>query len=583
MSTILAEEGTPLPKKTHNPDLVLHLRERLHTLQPHTADTTLDRLAQELSWEIHRLVDFFVPPKLQEAVLHRNHLPEKWPLQNEIFSYISAELEDQKTLWPPGVAVQSMAEWTEKPLNKVSGRQKVGSILLQLTKKGLNLKVEPRSILEVEEERGIGIWDLVPVGDQPVPVLGIALIYQAFQDVEAGIRRPVIAIDASQQHHSLLSNMRDWPQDRIRHRGGLMEAQATPDDLSRIELFSAGEPVQLNLPWNEQSPHDSTIEALRRLRGSKGLRHWCALQRLFSVEGRRQGWVRWLLDEHLDAMGYDERQIRDQKVRDEAAAEVEALAALELAVYGKDKVLRHRAPLLLVGNRHERLVESQWKLDGMELRINDMLYRGVRESNGKIGNNWMPAPTELARLDHVRQPYVHALGLVFSIRVRWRLGEGESHLALKGRNLLGMAGIELQPGRPKRAWTSLKETLQSLEQIGLLQEFRWDSDEESWSLDGTCRMYPSAWLLDRVRYGVVVAEASPEDDRPLTGKELKLWREKRGWSQRELAKKLGMNQGSIHTAEAQAEHMLGSRLRKRLQQLSEELSPQQTPLGEDEE
>lgn len=565
--------------RSYNPDLELRLLERLQKIRP--ADS--GPLARELAREIHRLVHFFVPAKLQEAVLHRANLSEKWPLYGEDVLQRPGLVDDQETLWPPGVAVQSMAEWTEKPLNKISGKQKLGSHLLNLTRKGLNLKAEARSVLEVEEERGIGIWDVLPLGDQPVPILGIALIYQAFQDVEAGIRRPVIAIDASQQHHSLISNMRDWPQDRIRHRGGQIDAQPTPDDVTRIELFSAGEPVQLNLPWGEQSPHDSTIEALRRLRGSKGLRHWCALQRLFSVEGRRQGWVRWLLDEHLDAMGYDERQIRDQKVRDEAAAEVEALATLELAVYGRDKVLRARAPLLLVGNRHERLVESQWKLDGMELRINDLIYRGVREPNGKLGSNWMPAPTELARLDHVRQPYVHALGLVFSIRVRWRLGEGESHLALKGRNILAMAGIELQPGRPKRAWTSLKETLQSLEQIGMLERFVWDTEAEAWSLDGTCRLFPSSWLLDRVQFGVVVPEPPPADDRPLTGKELRVWREKRGWSQRELAKKLAMNQGSIYAAENQADHMLGVRLRRQLAHLVEELARPSNVLADDEE
>lgn len=561
------------------------LRARIEPLQDEQVPP--EPLAPLLVQEIYQLVQQLVPLRLQDAVLHRSHIPEKWPLRGETYKNLRVPtLSEEEAHWPPGVAVQSLAEWIEKPLNKQSGKQKLGSHVLQLSRKGLNPKAEPRCLAEVleEENRGIGIWDWIFFGGngtQQVPILGIALIFQAFQDVDAGSKRPFIAIDASQQHHSLISNMRDWPQDRQRHRGASLQAQPTPDDITRIELFSSGEPVQLNLPVQHVSPHDSTIEALRRLRGSKGLRHWCALQRLFSVEGRRQGWVRWLLDEHLQAMGYDERQVRDQKVRDEAAAEVEALTALELAVYGRDKVLRYRAPLLLVGNRHERLVESHWKLDGMELRINDILYRGVREPGGKVGNNWMPAPTELAKLDHVRQPYVHALGLVFSIRVRWKLGEGEDHLALKGRSLLGMAGIELRPGRPKRAWTALRQTLESLEMIGLLHAFTWDSDDEAWSLDGTCRMYPSPWLMDRVQYGVTVAEPPPGEDRPLTGKELQAWREKRGWSQRELAKKLGLSQGTIYGAENQPEHMLGSKLRERLGTFQEQLDHQSTPATHD--
>ena len=162
--------------------------------------------------------------------------------------------------------------------------------------------------------------------------------------------------------------------------------------------------------------------------------------------------------------------------------------------------------------------------------------------------------------------------MLFRSRVRWKLGEGEDHLALKGRSLLGMAGIEPQPGRPKRAWTALRQTLESLEQIGLLHAFSWDSEEEAWSFEGTCRLYPAPWLMDRVQYGVTVAELPPEDDRPLTGKELQAWREKRGWSQRELARKLGMTQGTIYSAENQPEHMLGIRLRERLRDLHGQLS-----------
>jgi len=589
-------------------------QKQLDTISNHQALELLGQrksgLAQELSAEVHQLVHLLVAPKLQEAILSRTYIFQKWPLPEEGFPdawlprLLRLQKENQPSTetwilagdpsevlvlednnWPPGVAVQAMAEWAEKNLNRASGKKKVGSHLLKIAMRGLNLGAEPRNLANVgeEEQRGIWIFDHLSLEDgKNIPVLGIALVYQAVQDVEAGLRRPIMAIDASSQHHSMVSNMRDWPQDRQRHRGELLVGvQPSPDDLSRIELFSAGEPVQLNLPWGDQSPHDSTIEALRRLRGSKGLRHWCALQSLFSVEGHRQGWVRWLLDEHLEAMGYDERQRRDQKVRDEAAAEVEALAALELAVYGKDRVLRHRAPLLLVGNRHERLVESSWRLDGMELRINDLLYRGVREADGRLGSNWMPAPVELARLDHVRHPYVHALGLVFAIRVRWRLGEGESSLVLKGRNLLALAGIEVQTGRPKRAWTALRETLLGLQQIGLLREFSWDPGEAPWSMDGTCRLYPSAWLVDRVQYGITLPEGPPDNERPVTGGELKIWRKKRGWSQQELAEKIGFTQGSIHYAESKPDHKLGSRLLSSLRMLSLEPPPPKTELLDD--
>jgi DNA-binding XRE family transcriptional regulator len=356
--------------------------------------------------------------------------------------------------------------------------------------------------------------------------------------------------------------MRDWPKDGKRHSGGsLTQAPIRSEDIiERVELLTPGSTVQLHLPMTEfQSMQDHAIEALRRLRGAKGLRHWAALLRLFSVQGGRSGTYRWLLSEHLEAMGYDERQRRDPKVRAEAAHEVETLAALELAIYTKGGQLRERRRLLLETGRFERQSGAEYKLDGIEFQMNQRVFGGVRASTGEIGAKWMPAPVELAAVDHVRFPYAHALGMLLTIRIRWRLDEHANHLSLSGEHLLRLAGINFDQERAERTWDKLRRSLDVLVKIEQLERYEWNSDP--WSLAGICQIYPSAWLLDRAARGVIPEERPPDRDRPLTGGELKRWRERHGMSQQAAAQRLHVTRQAITKAEQQSNVTLGYKLR----------------------
>ncbi|HNC94846.1 MAG TPA: helix-turn-helix transcriptional regulator, partial [Myxococcota bacterium] len=82
-------------------------------------------------------------------------------------------------------------------------------------------------------------------------------------------------------------------------------------------------------------------------------------------------------------------------------------------------------------------------------------------------------------------------------------------------------------------------------------------------------------------YGITLPEGPPDNERPVTGGELKIWRKKRGWSQQELAEKIGFTQGSIHYAESKPDHKLGSRLLSSLRMLSLEPPPPKTELLDD--
>lgn len=436
--------------------------------------------------------------------------------------------------WPGEAAPLDVARWARNGLNRTSGPARVGDELVDIAERH-------------------GFLAFLPAGGPPPA--GVALLYLAEREVREGLRRPAVAVDAGRTHHELMVGWKDVPRDGRRHASAPGEVDFVG---GRIELMLPGHPVQMALPMAGQSVSEGAVHLLRELRGPKGLRHWCALQRLFSVEGGRRGWVRWTLDEHLAAMGYRKNTSEDAAKRAELAAEVEKLTQMELVVYDASNVARHRAPLLLVGDRYERLAGSAWRLEGMEIRVNDLLYQGVRDpKTGEIGTNWWPVPIELAQIDHVRHSYAIALGMLLAMRFRWDAGDGRRHTRLSGRKLLELAGISYTDHRAAEAWTKLERELGELERIGMTAPATWTGDP--WTLDGICCLAPAAWMEDRTARQLV-PEERPTVDLPRTGAELAAWRKERAWSQREAAKRLAVGQAALSKAEAKPEETLGPKV-----------------------
>lgn len=522
-------------------------------------------LAPRMVEEIKRCAELLVEPKLREAVMARPYVVQRWPLMYDGMDRIringwafpeakrrgmSGEalslgmLAMERSTWPGDAAPLDVARWARKALNGVS-TDNAGDELL------------------TKAERGEGtpaMWT-ANAGGHRYPAAGLALLYLAEREVEAGLRRPVVAIDAGKEHHAMLQGWRDTPKDAIRHRAAGLDVDILD---GRVELLLPGTSTQLALPLPMGGLSASAVELLRRLRGPLGLRHWCALLRLLSVEGGRRGWVRWTLDEHLEAMGYNAATRNDPTKREEAAAEVEELTKLELVVYDAKNTMRHRAPLLTVGTRFERIAGSKWRLEGMELRINELLYSGVRAPSGSLGKDWMPAPVELAKLDHVRLPYAHGLGMLLPIRQRWDLGDGRSGTRLSGRKLLELAGIPYTERRAAVAWRKLERTLEALVGVELLT-YAWDG--EPWTLDGYCDIAPAGWMMDRVGRGLVPVER-PAAVIPRTGAELMEWRTARGWSQRAAAARLGVGQSSLSNAEAKPDAEVSAKLLAALKRMA---------------
>jgi hypothetical protein len=390
-------------------------------------------------------------------------------------------------------------------------------------------------------------------------ILSCAIIVGIEKAVRAELHRPMIALDAGQPHHELLTGLVRASSARV------IDVHGHSSD-GYCELLLPGQrALQLTLPLQDATLSEAFTNAIRQWRSFLGLRHWAALQRLLSIEGERTGRVRWKLDEHIDALGFSQRWREDPARRKSVADEVSLLTQMELAVYAPDGTLRIRAPVLMPTAKIDAARDGVWALEGMEIQINPLLYAGVRDfASGKLGKHWHPAPAELARIDHVRFPHAISLGLVLPIRWRWVWAEsGQDHLTLEAAKLLHLAGIKWSKGRPGRAWEALDRSLEELARIGELGRVEWIGDKHT--LAAKVRLYPADWLLDRTVRGLVPVERR-RVDAPETGAALAQWRKARKLSQVALAKELGVGIATVKRAELAPDLPLGRALVEALKQ-----------------
>jgi hypothetical protein len=388
----------------------------------------------------------------------------------------------------------------------------------------------------------------------PVSVALAARAYLAWRAIEQDRARPFMALDAGNIHHTLLGRWRDLPKNRLR------PYKTTQHD-GWAEILHPSK--QLGLRLDVHDLPERIVHAIKAWRSWQGLRHWAALQCLFTEAGRT-GRIRWTLENHLDALGYADRSRRTPELRATVAAEVEALTRMEIAVYHADGTLRLRGPVLAVTQRGEALRGARWTLEGLELVIHPALYEGVRRADGSIGRLWAPAPTELATIDHARLPYALALGLILPIRWRWDTADGRDHLTLTGQKLLDTAAIVVSPHDPGRAWAALDRNLAELQRVGGLGLARW-SPGEARTPAGRCHLYPPQWVRDRLVHGIAPVEL-PQAPSILTGGELRTWRLAKRWTQTQAAKALGVSERTVQGAEATPEGPLGRSILAGLEQ-----------------
>ena len=469
----------------------------------------------------------------------------------EVALALAAEHDDVTWSWPVNLALRDVAmilDQTRDPHAKLVARAFLDGTLmpLQSAEASATQALLDGGLIQADEElrAALARWD----------VHACVLLASAVLEVREAQRRQIIALDAGAVHHEMLSGMRDLPKDRRVRKAPVRDGWA--------EILYPGK--QLGLRLSVQDLPERIVHAVREWKHWQGLRHWAALQLLFTDAGRT-GRIRWRLEDHLAALGYADRSRRDPKVRMTVAAEVEALTRMELAIYHPDGTVRLRGPVLAVTQRGEAMQGSEWALEGMELVIHPVLYEGVRKASGEVGRLWAPAPMELARIDHIRLPHALALGLILPIRWRWALSDEVGYIILTGAKMLEAAGIEVRNQRPGRAWTTLRQSLAALQAVGGLGRFEWEG-ANAWTLTGRCRLYQPQWARERMIHGLMPPETVPPPS-ILTGGEFTSWRKAKGWTQEQAAEVLGVSRWTIHRAENTPDEELKKSLQKALHKL----------------
>ncbi|MCG8422167.1 MAG: hypothetical protein MJE77_29950 [Proteobacteria bacterium] len=513
-----------------------------------------DQLVDATIAGIATCVRGLIPKEYRRAVLGRERLAQEWPWPNE-FEHGGGYLNRLLTLWPSDPPIEPLFTQWPGPIHSAT--------VAEWAESWLRHNLHPANdgdmlTLMKETRRNTPIMFLVRPG-LPFHCMGtpaLALLYLLEHEVEENQQRKFIAIDTCKEHTKLVEAWRDLPKAKD-------SKMNTPITYGRVELIlpdtDEKRHFQLSLALPDDPLASQVGAALREWRSWAGLRHWVVFQSLLT-SNRRLGWVRWTVEEHLNAMGRCKERRRRHEERRAAATMVGLFTQIEIGVYDEKGKLRERRPLVLKSNTYERLVGSQWEIEGLELKVNPLLYRGVRDpKTGELGKNWWPTPQELPYIDHDKFGPAIALGTV--LPARWRMELAKSHqnyVDLKGDSLLKASGLPYRPQNLVATWRSVQRNLAELQRRRGLERWEWHGDPD---LSTVCRLYAPQWAIDRTAHGVLPKE-NPPAPTVLTGTELKAWRKKEHLSQTETAARLALGVRTIKRAEAQPDKPLSKKIRE---------------------
>ncbi len=515
-------------------------------------------LVSQTAESIERCVAGLIPKEYQNAVLGRDRLIATWPWPFEAFhggAFLHLLLalhpprvfdEPLCTRWPLAHTTSAtVAAWAEQWLRQQTPPTVTEQLLLQM-----KTTVRNRPLL-FPVRPGLRV--------QKLTTPALALLYSLEQEVRENQKRPFIALDTNKEATKLMEAWRDTPKSKQ------PSAEWAWMNSERFLLILPDEDkkrhIQLSLNLDTEGLSERMAQVIREWRGWQGLRHWATFQSLLTANGRL-GWVRWTVDDHLRAQNLSPERCRRRSVRRAAAEMVSLFTELQLAVYDRKGKLREKRPLILTGSTFERLVDSEWEIEGLQLQINPLLYRGVRNpDNQQVGTNWWPAPKTLPHLDPDKFGPALALGLI--LPSRWRMEwsrSGKTYIDLRGDSLLRAAGLPFTQRKPSDDWRSLQRNLDELQRREGLERWEWLGEPE---LSTICRLHAPNWALDRIAYGVPPKESLPPPT-ALTGAELRAWREEHGLSQAKTADLLHVGVRTIERAEANPHKPLSKRLRSAL-------------------
>lgn len=394
--------------------------------------------------------------------------------------------------------------------------------------------------------------------------LKAALIASAEKEIESDRKKSILAVDASVAHQSWISSWKKTPRDH--ETGNALPRSVSTLATARISLLSEEGKIIADIQAGSLKD-DAILHGVRSLLGTVGIRHWCGILVLLSIDGSRSGHVVWNLERHLEILGYGDRTQYDVEKRKETIDILAALTKIQLAVYAPNGELRMRRPILMPEGWIDRKEsDGSWSLEGSMLMIHPLLYEGVRNpTTQEIGTNWFPTSPQLARMDHVRFRYAHVLGLTLAGRMRLAMNEQRESVRLSGKNLLALAGVEVNAEHPHRAWMAIQRDLKELQDHKCLGEIHWEG--EPWTELGICHVHPPQWTRDRIVHKVLPLEPFPKLF-PSTGAELIAWRRQKNWTQIEAARWLRVGERTIRRAESHMDDKLPKRLLEALKNIS---------------
>jgi len=576
-------------------------------------DQLIDRIMQDI--EAH--LELLITDKRIRAAIKEDHytgIAWRWPIEpihlsihwtaapNEHRQRQQATL-DQWITWPADAAPLAVAEWIKSRFAEIKKKRKqpedINTLaewadgVISLLKSGgsfpnvrkfgeLWIGINAVSAKQLPTrpnafDRKLGLMrdpsgkvestiESLPV-DRPVifTLTTCAMIYLAEQQIEAGRRIPLAAVSTDKAHYGFVESL---ALTKLRPEGGL-KTRRDPD-ASRVYLSLPGGQVQLFLPF-DLPLHEQVIMALKKtLKQKDFFRHWLALHAQLHNQGGRSGQIRWTADQHLDAMGITDDRLR-KKYRTDAEKIMVALTKIKLVVDTSETIIEGE----IFSSFREKSKKDN-TLEGVWLAINPFLYSGVRnpETNA-LGTNFFTVPAILAQVDHSKFPYIAELGMRLAFRLKWHIDDcrakNKTDLALyySAKILLEMAGIPITPDRPGRMWQRLETTLTKLVELKnaagveepYLDSWKWITYERT--LPGTIALTPAKHIKNFMIHGVPPLELPPVTI-PLTGTELLAWRNARGMSQAELARRLGIHSRTIIRAEKKPAAPLPKPLRDKL-------------------
>lgn len=524
---------------------------------------SLAALAQDAAADVEGLAALVVPDDTRAAVLARDEIVNRWRLPTHGPAGHCLRVL-REVVWNQRVQVPLLNHGrTGAPWEELSRPRSLGAphppavppeVALDDVVKWARTALARGDSAAVRSARAGLDTALAEPNYRPASLYGLGVLYSAWLSVDRDRRKPAIAIDAGKVSHGLLMG---WTQAATDRR---LTCRDVGDGFVEL-LFPGQTQIMLGLPGEA---HERLISALQDLRSPRGLRTYATLLHLLSIRGQRQGFVRWTLDEHLDVQGVPRRERRETRLRSEVG-EVELLTQIELAVRDTPNGrMRERRPLFIIGSRFERLHGSKWRLDGMELQANPLIWRNVRDpETGRLAANYGLGAEGLPRLNPHTHPAALALGLILPIRFRLALNDSLDYHDLTGQNVLRYAGLPYSSRDPNRTWRALADDLDELVRLGGVRRWEWKGDGKP-SVSNVLRFYMADAHRDRMALGVRPLELPAA--RPLTGDELRSWRAAAKLSQARAAAALGVGIATVKRAEAAAAEPLGPALREALRE-----------------